>query len=743
MAPSASMNPTKKRKAEEFVYTVYSDDEEPPAKKGKPDDSDNFDEDEDEAFDSDFQWDDAAVFPHVDEVDGWDFKDAKRAITNTTDTVDLNKIIKDKAIKNSNARSADLEDVNINLDDEDDEVLADDAFGMGIDDLQNEVDVDNVDDEASAEDSDEGDDDSVATPEPHPEDLDQSSDDEEEQEDPEEVAKQNAFYAPAEKLKKGQGAANSFLNMNLSRHILRGITAAGYTKPTPVQGKTIPMALNGKDIVGSAATGSGKTAAFLIPILERLLYRDTRSPRTRVVVLTPTRELAMQCHDVATKLSTHTNIRFCLAVGGLSMKVQEAELRLRPDVVIATPGRFIDHMRNSLGFAVDGIEIMVLDEADRMLEDGFADELEEILKTLPKSRQTMLFSATMTSSVDKLVSTGLRKPHRIMVDSQKQTVGTLVQQFIKLRPRHEDKRMGYLVYLCKMRYTNRTIVFFKEKKQAHLTRIIFGLLGMSCAELHGAMKQPQRIASVEAFRDGKVSFLLASDVAARGLDIKGVDTVINYEAPSSQDVYLHRVGRTARAGRKGVACTIYTQAERKIMKAVVKEGKASRGKMEVPVIDPDVAGEWQTRVDNLEETIGEVLEEEKVQKKLAQAEMEMTKADNMIKHEDEIKARPKKTWFQSERDKELAQEKDKARLKASRDPLEKMRNTLKNKTPTGKLSNKDRKKLDLKAMRLEKGTMAKKQLNAGGADFKKKQEAKKRAKAGGAMKVSKTGNKRR
>jgi ATP-dependent RNA helicase DDX27 len=210
-----------------------------------------------------------------------------------------------------------------------------------------------------------------------------------------------------------------------------------------------------------------------------------------VVIFMPTRELAIQCHSVATKLASHTDIKFCLAVGGLSLKVQEAELRLRPDVIIATPGRFIDHMRNSVSFTVDTLEILVLDEADRMLEAGFEDELKEILEAIPKSRQTMLFSATMNTSVDKMINAGLNRPVRLMVDAQKQTVGTLIQEFIRLRPGRETKRMGYLLYLCANVYTDRVIVFFRQKKEAHRARIIFGLSDLKATELHGSMSQEQ------------------------------------------------------------------------------------------------------------------------------------------------------------------------------------------------------------------------------------------------------------
>ena len=391
------------------------------------------------------------------------------------------------------------------VDFEDDELLADDGFGMGADnedesgseeaesaDSEGEEDGENNakgDDDEAASDND-----SVATPVGHPED--DASDNESEVEsevDEEEQQKRKAFFAPEEQTKEqsSDSAKRSFQEFNLSRPILRGLASVGFTNATPIQRKTIPMALLGKDIVGSAVTGSGKTAAFVVPILERLLFRPRKVPTSRVAILMPTRELAVQCYNVATKLATHTDITFCQLVGGFSLREQENILKRRPDVIIATPGRFIDHMRNSASFTVDTLEILVLDEADRMLEDGFADELNEILTTIPKSRQTMLFSATMTDSVDKLIRVGLNRPVRLMADSKRNTSGTLVQEFVRLRPGREDKRLGYLLYLCKEIYTSRVIIFFRQKKEAHRVRIIFGLLGLKAAELHGSMSQEQ------------------------------------------------------------------------------------------------------------------------------------------------------------------------------------------------------------------------------------------------------------
>lgn len=528
---------------DDFVYTIEDSDAvpdeedlapEPPKKKAKstkkgkkgratedesaPEGLWGKNDEDDGAMASDFEFaPDGANDLGDDEFDGWGFDGAKKGMDSANKGVDLDAIIerrrekKEQKKKKSNkddtsdsesdgddeAELEDDEDLDLDLNDAEDEVLADDAFGMDVDSEYEEEKEEGEKDEDNAgsdeegvdspvEDSDE-DEDEVAD---HIDDRDSDSDGEE---DAEEVAKRAAFFAPEEETNDAtkKGKDSMFQSMSLSRPILRGLAAAGYTKPTPIQSKTIPMALLGKDVVGGAVTGSGKTAAFILPIIERLLFRPKKVPTSRVVVLTPTRELAIQCHAVAVKLASFTDIKFTLAVGGLSLKAQENELRLRPDVIIATPGRFIDHMRNSMSFTVDTVEILVLDEADRMLEDGFADELNEILTTLPKSRQTMLFSATMTSSVDQLIRVGLNKPVRLMVDSQKSTAGTLTQEFVRLRPGREEKRMGYLVWLCKNLYHERVIIFFRQKKQAHFARIVFGMLGLSSAELHGSMNQAQ------------------------------------------------------------------------------------------------------------------------------------------------------------------------------------------------------------------------------------------------------------
>lgn len=473
-------------------------------------------ENDDIASDFEFQAGDVDT-EFIEEFDGWETKkpvpgQAKDLSKGTA--VDIDEIIDRRRNKNKKAASPEAEPES-EVEDEaeateadfdgfgdDDELLAEDGFGMGAEDSESdeeeaEADEDNVNESTMV--ADDSDDESVAAPVPHPMDLQAGSDDEsEEEEDAEEAQKAADFFAPEEesvpKKKKGTksaGSTGSFQAMSLSRPILKGLASVGFTEPTPIQQKTIPIAMSGKDVVGGAVTGSGKTAAFLIPVMERLLYRPKKIPTTRVAIFMPTRELAVQCFNVAQKLAAYTDITFALLAGGFSSRDQEAVLKTRPDVVIATPGRFIDHMRNSASFQVDTLEILILDEADRMLEEGFETQLSEILTTIPKSRQTMLFSATMTSSVDNLIKIGMNRPVRLMVDAKKQTVAGLVQEFVRLRPGKEDRRLAYLMYMCTEVYTERVIIFFRQKKEAHNVRIIFALCGLKASELHGNMSQEQ------------------------------------------------------------------------------------------------------------------------------------------------------------------------------------------------------------------------------------------------------------
>ncbi|EKM61030.1 uncharacterized protein PHACADRAFT_24252 [Phanerochaete carnosa HHB-10118-sp] len=482
----------------------------------------------------------------------------------------------------------------------------------------------------------------------------ESSDEDSEKETQAEKDRKTAFFAsdagPVEQ-------HSSFMSMNLSRPVLKAIASLNFTKPTPIQAATIPVALLGKDIVGNAVTGSGKTAAFMIPMIERLMYRERgkKAAATRCMVLVPTRELGVQCYEVGTKLAAHTDIRFCLVVGGLSLKSQEVALRTRPDIIIATPGRLIDHIRNTPTFTLDTLDILVLDEADRMLSEGFQDELAEIIKSCPVSRQTMLFSATMTDSVDELVRMSLNQPVRLFVDPKRTTARGLLQEFVRVRASKEDERSALLVSLCKRTFKGGVLIFFRSKKLAHQMRIVFGLLGMKASELHGDLTQEQRLQALQAFREGSVDYLMATDLASRGLDIKGIDTVINYDMPGQVAQYLHRVGRTARAGKKGRSVTLVGEADRKILKAAIKHA-SGEDQVRHRHVPPEAVQKWSKKLGELKDEIAGVLQEEKEEKQLRQAEMELRKGQNLIEHEEEIKSRPARTWFQSEKEKQKSKE---------------------------------------------------------------------------------------
>lgn len=665
---------------------------------------------EDVEIDPDFEFELDDGTAAVDDLDAWATGGRPAGVGKDIDEIVTARKAATMGENRDNNSEVD-EDVAADDMDDGDGILADDAFGVNFEDDDAKPEADEEDDVESGDQEDGSDagtdddeDEDVAAPQAHPDDLQDegSENDGDDAEDAEEAEKRTAFFAPESNAAPDDPSnpGGTFIDLSLSRPVLKGLAAAGFTKPTPIQHRAIPIAMSGKDVVGSAVTGSGKTGAFIIPILERLLYRSREVTKSRVVILMPTRELALQCFTVATKLASFTDITFGQAIGGLNQKAQEQALRRRPDIVIATPGRFIDFMRNTSALAIDGVEILVLDEADRMLEDGFADELNEILTTIPKSRQTMLFSATMTSNVDNLIRVGLNRPVRLSVDSSKQTVSGLTQEFVRLRPEREKYRLGSLMYLAKTSYTTRTIIFFRQKSLAHRVRVIFALLGLSAAELHGSMSQDQRINAMERFRSGAAKFLLATDLASRGLDIKNVEAVINYEAPQTHEIYLHRVGRTARAGRTGRSCTLAAEPDRKVVKAAVKAARDNGAIIKSRAIPPGDAEKWQAEIDGMEDEIEAVLREEKEEKVLAQTEMQMRRTENIISHEKEIKARPKKTWFQGQDDKKASRERGReilngpAGVGVGGEVLDADGTKRDKSRPKGKLSNKQKKKLD-------------------------------------------------
>ncbi|KAF3923021.1 hypothetical protein ABW20_dc0104033 [Dactylellina cionopaga] len=347
----------------------------------------------------------------------------------------------------------------------------------------------------------------------------------------------------------------SFKELGIIDQLCETLETLKFHKPTPIQQASIPLALADKDLIGLAETGSGKTAAFALPILQALYH----SPHSTLFacILAPTRELAFQIAEQTDALGGSLGVKTCVIVGGMDMMPQAIALSKRPHIIVATPGRLLDHLENTKGFSLRPMKYLVMDEADRLLDLDFGPLIEKILKVLPAQRHTYLFSATMTDKVERLQRMSLTNPVRVAVSSKYQTVKSLLQYFMLIPQKDKDT---YLVYLVAEKFAGKTmIIFTRTIVDAQRISILLRLLGCSAIPLHGQLSQTGRLGALNKFKAGTRSILVATDVAARGLDIPTVDYVINYDIAGDSKTYIHRVGRTARAGRSGVCVNMVTQ----------------------------------------------------------------------------------------------------------------------------------------------------------------------------------------
>lgn len=489
----------------------------------------------------------------------------------------------------------------------------------------------------------------------------------------------------------------SWQGLSLSRQLTRAVLRLGWKFPTTVQEKTIPIVLAGRDALVSAVTGSGKTGAFGIPLLERMILRGKDTYGTTALILSPTRELAAQTAAVLQELAYFTNFRVYLLIGGTDTAKQAAQLRTEPDIIVATPGRLIDLVRNTVNFSLDTIEVLVLDEGDKMLNIGFYDELREICALCPVSRQTLLFSATMQKELLSFSLLALQKPLQVQIDPPRTVAQTITQEFVMITPallrkctekfkREENSlksstissiaRDILLVALLRNNYSSddgqhKIMVFCNSKREVRRVFILLDMLtkqpedatrscllnGIRPSCLHGDSSQKERATELDRFRSGDINLLVCSDVAGRGLDIENVTVVIQYDFPPSLDVHIHRVGRTGRAEMPGTSITfVHDSAQEQSVLKEIQDSQKERAKGQ-PLRQRKIDSKLITTVthyfahNSVPDKLKRRVDKMNLEMAVKMEEIKIKKAENIMEFKDEIFNRPKKTWFQTEAEK--------------------------------------------------------------------------------------------
>ena len=383
-----------------------------------------------------------------------------------------------------------------------------------------------------------------------------------------------------------------FAALGLADELLAAVAVLGYEEPTPIQREAIPPLLEGRDLIGQAATGTGKTAAFALPMLQRVSEHTTPTQPPRGLVLVPTRELAMQVAEATHKYAKGLGLSVVPIYGGASMEQQIRSLKRGADIIVATPGRALDHLRRRT-VAFDQLRMLVLDEADEMLDMGFAEDLETLLAATPASRQTALFSATMASRIAAIAERHLKNPARVTIAREKTTPGKVprVRQIAYIVPRAQ--KPAALARSLEIENPSSAIVFCRTRLEVDSLAETLSAYGHRAEALHGGFAQRQRDQVMKSFRSGKADLLIATDVAARGLDIQHVSHVVNYDLPSAPEAYVHRIGRTGRVGRAGVAITLAEPREHRLLRNIEA---LTKQKIEIAVL-PTVADLRAHRLD--------------------------------------------------------------------------------------------------------------------------------------------------
>ncbi|WP_334189268.1 DEAD/DEAH box helicase [Noviherbaspirillum sp.] len=391
-------------------------------------------------------------------------------------------------------------------------------------------------------------------------------------------------------------SAVRFEDFGLSPDILRALADQGYIHPTPIQAEAIPVVLKGRDVMGAAQTGTGKTAGFALPIIQLLLANASHSASparhpVRALILTPTRELADQVADNVKAYSRYTPLRSTVIFGGMDMAPQTAALRAGVEIVIATPGRLLDHVQQKT-VSLSQTEILVMDEADRMLDMGFLPDLQRIINLLPKERQSLMFSATFSPEIKKLASSFLKSPVTIEVARSNATADNVTQVLYKVE---EEAKRDAVAHIIRQRGLKQVIVFSNTKIGASRLARHLEKEGVNASAIHGDKTQGERMAALEAFKQGTIEVLVATDVAARGLDIAELPCVINFDLPYNAEDYVHRIGRTGRAGASGDAISLYTDKDTRLLVDIEKLIKHTISKVDLAGFVPQRPAERRPR----------------------------------------------------------------------------------------------------------------------------------------------------
>ncbi|MED4583672.1 DEAD/DEAH box helicase [Brevibacillus choshinensis] len=389
----------------------------------------------------------------------------------------------------------------------------------------------------------------------------------------------------------------TFLDFGLHQSVVKALSNMGFEEATAIQVQTVPVALQGRDLIGQAQTGTGKTAAFGIPLIERL---NENSGNIQGVVLTPTRELAVQVAEEINKIAQFKNISALPIYGGQDITRQIKALKKRPQIIVATPGRFMDHMRRKT-IRLDAIEIVVLDEADEMLNMGFIDDIKEILQEVPDNRQTLLFSATMPRAIQEIAQQFMTEPTLISVKSKEVTVPNIEQQYMEVA---EKQKFDVLCRLLDIHSPELAIIFGRTKRRVDELSEALTKRGYGAEGIHGDLNQAKRDSVLRKFKEGTIEVLVATDVAARGLDISGVTHVFNFDIPQDSESYVHRIGRTGRAGKTGLAITFVTSREIDHLRLIERATNRRMERRSVPSMAEAMEGQQRMAIEKILEVSG-------------------------------------------------------------------------------------------------------------------------------------------